>query len=151
MTQVRGFTYSGEKDPWNIRTAGFDEQIQKLERFEEIAAVEFNQAMGHAVKVTQSQAVKNFMDHYTPRSGALLGAMYGRTISANVFSKIKGEVGVGLSAVYPFVLEVGRKPGRSGVIEGEFYLYYAPRDQWTKLNALFAQAMNRTTDKLAVE
>ena len=128
---------------------GLDELIFKLDKLDPIAAEEARRAMESVVPTVRRRAAQNA----PRRTGRLAGSIYGK-VSGTTLANITGAIGSSIFPyeVYPFLMEVGRKPnpktGR-GRIRGRFYLYYAPRDEKAAIQAAGQAASDRITERLA--
>jgi hypothetical protein len=133
---------------------GLDEQLRKLENFENIFVAEMTPAVGEAIALASEQAKTNAPED----TGQLKGQIYSKMLGVLRSSMtVRGALGVndaehgGFKA---FAQETGRwYTGDKGRWHktGRFYLYYGAKDKANEIMALYQAANERIVQKLAVQ
>ena len=149
------FSYHGTKQiAGALSIPALDEQLRKLENFDDIFQEEMRPAVNDALMIAAAAAKENA----PVLTGALRDAIYGKLFKA---SKNKSYVAGATSVrkeigVRGMVLEVGRwRGGKHGAErrwwKGEFYLYYGVTENKGEITALYAAANERIVNKLVVK
>lgn len=128
---------------------GLDEQLQKLEQFDEIFVSEMRDSMHGAVIIAALQA-----RHNAPRlSGELMDSISFGLLKSTSPSSVRGYIGPP-KEVKAKVMEFGRWQRRGAnprYLKGKFFLYYAPKDKAAEIMALYAAANERIVNRLVVK
>ena len=145
-------TYKGTKKIGQILSyEGIDEQLRKLENFDNIFIEEFVPAMAEAVGLAEGQAKKNAPVDTGQLKGKISSKMLGVQRSSMT---IRGQLQAddGLKA---FAQEAGRwytnaRRGRWHKT-GRFYLYYGAKDKAKEIMQIYQQSNQRIVNKLVVK
>lgn len=132
---------------------GLDEQIKRLEGFDQVFLDEMGEAMETAVGIAEAQAKAN-----APKlTGALAGKIYGRMLNPvrGRVMAVRGAFGVD-DGLKGFAQEVGRLYGSAALgtthyWKGKFYLYYGARDKKTQIENEYKNANTRIIQRLVVK
>lgn len=153
MADIDMPTYKGSKlIAGSLSYRGLDEQIRKLDGFEQAFTREMGAAMERAVEIARAHAVEN-----APRlSGALAGSIYGKRLNDLASGTIRGAIGSNGQGLKAFAQEVGRYYGRAAAgttryWKGKFYLYYGAQERREEIMSEYQAANERIVGELAVQ
>ena len=151
------FSYHGTKQISNaLSIPALDEQLRKLEKFDEIFQEEMVPAVERALAISSAHA----KDLAPVRTGELRQSINVKMLRSLKNGAVRGSVrAFGIKA---FVQEVGRWYGNSWSAKGRwkwqketgkgiFYLYYGVIERSREITALYAAANERIVNKLVVK
>lgn len=144
--------YKGTKKIGQVLSyQALDEQLRKLENFDNLFIQEMQPAMGEALGLAEAQAKQNAPEN----TGQLKGKISSKVLGALRSSMtIRGQLQAndGLKA---FAQEAGRwytgaRRGRWHKT-GRFYLYYGAKDKAKEIMNIYQQANQKIVNKLVVK
>lgn len=145
-------TYKGTKKIGQVLSyQALDDQLRKLENFDNLFIQEMTPAMAEALSLAEGQAKKNAPEDTGRLKGKIGSKMLGAVRSSMT---IRGQLQAddGLKA---FAQEAGRwyvnaRRGRWHKT-GRFYLYYGAKDKAKEIMKIYQQANQQIVNKLVVK
>ena len=128
---------------------GIDEQLQKLEHFDDYFVEEMGISMDEATAIAAEQA-----RHNAPKlTGGMAARIYNQLMAPTKKQVVRGFIGLPKD-VQAKVQEYGRWYGRGAsnhhYWKGRFFLYFAPKDKSKEITARYQAANERIIKRLVV-
>jgi hypothetical protein len=131
------------------RMLGFDKQIQKLEKFDQLFNQAFTPAVKKAITVSTARAIEISPNGIT---GKLDASIKGRMLPASK-AAVSGKIVVGDVFGKALAIEKGRnyiKDGETKPWKGKYYLHFGVKDNKDDILDFYAVASSYLTSQLAV-
>lgn len=148
------FSYKGARKIRNVLSyEGLDEQMRKLEQFDQAFAAEMGAAMEDAVEIASAHAQADLRKKIkgAESTGELESSIYGKVLTKKG-DQVRGAIGTKMG-IKAFVQEAGRmyngKNGRYRWI-GKFYLYYGIKEKSAEILAKYQAANQRIVERMVV-